>query len=57
MNKYLFTKKAAAKKLSVTYDTMTDLIEQGHVSTVTIGKRKLVTQAAIDSFLKSLQTV
>ncbi len=57
MNKYVFTKKAAAKKLSVTYDTMNDLIEQGHVSTVTIGKRKLVTQAAIDSFLRSLQTV
>jgi excisionase family DNA binding protein len=56
MNKFLNTKKDAAKKLGITFDTVTNLIEQGHIKTMLVGRRHLVTNAEIDRFLASLKT-
>ena len=54
MNKLIFTKKDAAKKLAVTVETVDNLIAGDHLKTVTIGKRTLVTLAEINRFLASL---
>jgi excisionase family DNA binding protein len=50
----LYTKKDAAKKLNVTDNFIGHLIDDGHLETIQIGRRKLVTQAAIDKFLAAL---
>jgi excisionase family DNA binding protein len=56
MNKFLNSKKQAAAKLGITFDTVTNLIEAGHLKTMVVGRRHLITNAEIDRFLTSLKT-
>jgi hypothetical protein len=51
MKKFLLTKSAAREELGVTEDRLNDLIEIGLVETVTVGKRKMISRAAISKFV------
>jgi hypothetical protein len=53
MNKYFYTKKAVAEQLGLTLEAVDGLIESGLISTTVLNKRKLVTKAALDQFIKT----
>lgn len=56
MNKFLNNKGQVAHKLNVSYDTVTNLIDQGHIKTILVGRRHFVSNAEIDRFLATLKS-